>query len=79
MLHRPKPSPDALRGRATRARRKAGIAFDLTIRTPTRRLRAALKLANAAAGDLDTREAMERELTSFVEAAVARWVGPRQK
>jgi hypothetical protein len=78
MLDRP-PSPDALRGRATRARRKAGVAYDLKIRIPTKRLRAALRAANPAAGDLGTRETIERELQNVVEAFIVRWVGPPKK
>jgi hypothetical protein len=78
VLDRP-PSADALRGRATRARRRAGVHFDLKIRTPTKRLRAALRAANQTCGPLDNREALEAELHAVIEAFVTRWVGPRKK
>ena len=41
---------------------------------PTGRLAKAMRAANPAAGDLDTREAIEAELRSIVDAFIERWL-----
>jgi uncharacterized membrane protein YebE (DUF533 family) len=83
MLQRRSRSPAAIRARARRARQRAGIEFDLTTRTHTRRLVAAMHAAARADGrrldDDMTRAAIERELTAIAESFVARWIGPAKK
>jgi hypothetical protein len=75
MLQR-SPSSAACRSRERRARQRRGIERDLKVRVPTRRLRAAMQARNPDVGSLDTREAMEAELTAIVENWIARWIGP---
>ena len=75
VLHRP-PSPAAIRSRAYRARRKAGVVGVLHVQA-TRRLVAALQAANSSA-DLASREAIEAELASVVEGFMVRWLGPQK-
>ena len=80
MLHRPL-SPSAIRSRARRARQKVGVRWTLRVKAaPTRRLVAAMRHSNPAVGDLDTREAIERELENVVAAFIELMLGPpRQK
>ena len=77
MLHRP-PSRAAARARERRARQRSGIACDLTVRVPTRRLVAAMKAANPRLpeGEL-CREAIEPELQAVVETFIERWIGKK--
>jgi hypothetical protein len=72
-------SPAAVRARERRARQRRGIDRILHVKLPTRRLIVALRAANPAVGDLDTRTAIEAELQSVVEAFIERWVGPAKK
>jgi hypothetical protein len=74
MLDRPR-SAAAIRARERRARRRAGIVRDLRVRVPTKRLVAALRLANSQLpnGELST-EAIEAELQSVILAFVQRWL-----
>jgi hypothetical protein len=72
------------RGVERRARRRAGIAFDLTVRTHTRRLTAALRAATRAEGrDFPdgnlTRPELESALDTLVTTFVTRWLGPDAK
>jgi hypothetical protein len=78
MLDRP-PSTAAIRARARRARQRDGIRWDLRVRVPTRRLVTAMRVSNPAVGELDTKGAVETELTEVVEAFVERWIGPAKK
>ncbi len=77
MLHRP-PSRAAIRARERRARQRAGIACDLRVRVPTRRLAAAMRAANPRLpeGEL-SRKAIEAELQAVVETFVERWIGKK--
>jgi hypothetical protein len=73
-------SPAALRASERRARRRAGIAHDLTVRVPTRRLIAAMRAANPRLpeGELN-REAIEAELQAVVDTFIERWIGAQNK
>lgn len=79
MLHRP-PSPGALRSRERRARQKVGIDRDYKIRTHTRRLITALRLAEPSlpAGELTTAQ-IEGELNQIIDCFVVDWLGPARK
>jgi hypothetical protein len=79
MLHRPS-SPAAVRARERRARLRAGIARDLRVRVPTRRLVAAMRAANPRLpeGELGPAE-IEAELAEIVVAFIARWLGRAKK
>jgi hypothetical protein len=68
----------AIRAKERRARGRAGIRWDLRVRTPTRRLVRAMQAARPEVGPLDTREAVEAELADVVEAFCARWLGPEK-
>ena len=78
MLDRP-PTRAAVRARERRARLRDGVLHDLVVRVPTRRLVAAMKAANPAVGDLDTREAIEAELHEIAVAFMDRWLSPAKK
>jgi hypothetical protein len=77
------PTAGAARARERRARQRAGVQWDLRVRTSTKRLVAALKALKAARGDavgpLDTKAALEAELGEVIEAFCARWLGPEKK
>jgi hypothetical protein len=80
MLHRPKPSPAAIRAHERRARVKAGVRWELRVKAaPTRRLVAAMRLSNPAVGDLDTRETLEAELENVVAAFIELMLGPPRR
>jgi hypothetical protein len=77
MLNRP-PSPDAIRARESRARLKVGVRT-FRVRAHTRRLEAAMRLANPKLGDELTPEAIEAELDAILDAFCVRWLGPAKK
>jgi len=78
VLERPPPTPGAIRSRARRARRRAGIERDLRVRAPTRRLAKAIQAANPRlpVGELSVAE-IEVELQAIVDEYMDRWLGKR--
>ena len=80
MLHRPGRSmtPDAIRARRNRARRKAGLV-NLRVWLPRRQLIAAMRCANPDVGELATKAEIEAELQAVDDAFIVRWVGPPKK
>jgi hypothetical protein len=52
------------------------VRWDLHVRTPTKRLTAAMKAARPEVGALDTKAAVEAELADVIEAFCCRWLGP---
>jgi hypothetical protein len=73
---KPAPSADAIRARKSRALRKAGFV-SLRVKLKRRRVVAFLRRSNPNVGPLETTAQIEAELTSYMEAVMVRWLGPK--
>jgi hypothetical protein len=73
------PSGSARRSRERRARRRAGILRDFKVRVPTKRLIAALRLAEPKLPAELPPEVIERELAQVVLAFIETWLGPPRR
>jgi hypothetical protein len=70
-------NPGADRARRSRARLRAGIRT-FKVQAHSRRLVAAMRLANSGLGDDLDQAAIERELDAIIGAFVDRWLQPKK-